>query len=244
MAKIHLTCAQCGAQFKISGARGTHRIYCGSECRSSGQAELRKKRKLQASQCSVDGCELPSRSLGAGLCEAHYMRHRRNGHLSLMSEVSPPEDVVTHSHGYLLEYRPGHWLADRLSGNRVYQHRRVFFDAHGEGPFNCNWCGVHVSWSDMHVDHLNAIRDDNRLENLVSSCAKCNQKRGHEKIGVTARQKSEAKIDWNGESLTAGQWAKRLGISRNSVRWRLNNGWPQERALTEGRGKSGPRSSR
>lgn len=171
------------------------------------------------------------------------MRQRRNGHLSLMAEVSPPEDVITHSHGYLLEYRPDHWLADRLSGNRVYQHRRVFFDAHGEGPFNCNWCGIQVSWSDMHVDHLNAVRDDNRLENLVSSCAKCNQKRGNEKMRVTARQKSKAKIDWNGESLTAGQWAKRLGIGRNSVRWRLNNGWPKERALTEGRGKFGPMSS-
>ncbi|KZY53136.1 hypothetical protein A3734_16805 [Sulfitobacter sp. HI0054] len=123
---------------------------------------------------------------------------RRNGHVQLKLEVSPPKEEIDHSHGYILEYAPGHWHALRTGNSRVYQHRRVYFDEYGEGPFDCHWCGTCVTWDDMHVDHVNAVKDDNRLENLVASCAECNQKRGKEKMRNTAREsvKGQGHLEW------------------------------------------------
>lgn len=40
------------------------------------------------------------------------------------------------------------------------------------------------------------------------------------------------KIDFNGDRLTIGQWAERIGIRRESLRDRLETGWSIERALT------------
>lgn len=40
-------------------------------------------------------------------------------------------------------------------------------------------------------------------------------------------------VEWNGESLTVEQWARRTGISGATIRSRLEKGWPVERALTE-----------
>jgi hypothetical protein len=48
-------------------------------------------------------------------------------------------------------------------------------------------------------------------------------------------------ISFNGETLNLTQWAKKLGIGVNSIRYRLNAGWPIEDALTlsrRGRGMS------
>lgn len=241
MATRILTCVECDSQFTVEVRRGkTHAKYCSKQCASSASERARKLRLAQCGQCSVDGCQSPITRIGAGLCEKHYMRLRRNGHLLTVLEETPPPATIEHSHGYLLEYAPSHPLK-KAGGNRVYQHRKVFYDTHGDGPFDCHWCGIQVTWQDMHVDHLNAVRDDNRIDNLVASCAKCNQARGHESGKATHRAKSKAAIEFNGERLTAGEWAERLGVSRNSITWRLNNGWSIDRALTQGRGKFGPK---
>jgi hypothetical protein len=47
-------------------------------------------------------------------------------------------------------------------------------------------------------------------------------------------------VTFNGETLTLNEWAARLGISGVSLKWRLNNGWSLDMALTEPRGISGP----
>lgn len=39
-------------------------------------------------------------------------------------------------------------------------------------------------------------------------------------------------IAFNGESLTLGEWAERIGIARESLRDRFDGGWSIERALT------------
>lgn len=51
------------------------------------------------------------------------------------------------------------------------------------------------------------------------------------------------RITFNGESLTAHEWASRIGIRPGTLHERLSAGWPLERALSEGkcpRGPSGP----
>lgn len=62
----------------------------------------------------------------------------------------------------------------------VQEHRKVLFDAVGPGPHRCYWgCGRDdLIWSGadgVNVDHLNGVKDDNRLDNLVVSCKRCNR---------------------------------------------------------------------
>ena len=40
------------------------------------------------------------------------------------------------------------------------------------------------------------------------------------------------RISYNGETLTLPQWAQRLGLSRESLRDRLDSGWSIEKAVT------------
>jgi hypothetical protein len=41
------------------------------------------------------------------------------------------------------------------------------------------------------------------------------------------------RVAFQGETLTATQWARRFGLRPQVVRWRLHRGWPIERALAE-----------
>lgn len=243
MASRMATCPECGMQFSYEVGRGNDRKYCGPACASKRRLRRFKARMAKAAECEVDGCFCRIRSPGSTLCEKHYMRNRRRGTVRKAREVSPPKPELPHSGGYVLEYMPEHILWGETKG-RLYQHRRVFFDRYGKGPFDCHWCGQQVSWNTMHVDHVNAIRDDNRIENLVPSCPLCNQKRGHEKMKATRRKRSATRIEWNGESLCVSEWAERLNISATSVKWRMSKGWPIERIVTEPRGRFGPRSDR
>lgn len=186
-------------------------------------------------QCSVEGCGMEANRKGARLCEKHYMRQRRNGNTK--SQYERAEEFSAHSGGYLLAKAKGHPLS--LGGMRAYAHRVAFHEANGEGPFSCYWCGVGVSWADMHVDHLDDDKHNNDPKNLVASCPVCNMQRGHHKQVATNRAKTG--IEFNGEKLTANEWAARIGISRMALLYRLKNGWPLERALTEGRGVTGPK---
>lgn len=239
MADRQATCPHCGMQFTYGSGRGQKRTYCGVACMREAGAEHRKATVADRPTCSMDGCTRHCRSSVSEYCEAHYYRLRRNGTMALKLDENPPPKEAGHSDGYVLEYAPGHPLKKR-NVSRVYQHRRVYYDEHGEGPFDCHWCGCTVTWDDMHVDHVNAVRDDNRPSNLVASCASCNIERGRPASIAAAREKAK-RYTMNGETLTVRQWAERLGISNTSIIWRLKNGWPLGRALTEGRGNTGPK---
>ena len=243
MASCIAICPECGAQFAYELGRGSDRKYCGPVCASRLRHRGLKAGLAQAAECEVEGCSSRIRSPGATLCEKHYMRKRRRGTVKKAVEVNPPKPELPHSSGYVLEYMPDHPLWGETN-RRLYQHRRVFFDSYGKGPFNCHWCGQQVAWIGMHVDHVNAVRDDNRIENLVPSCPPCNKERGFEKIKATQRKRSTVRIEWKGESLCIAEWAERLGISAQSVKWRMSRGWPVERIVTEPRGRFGPRSER
>jgi hypothetical protein len=108
----------------------------------------------------------------------HYHRAYRHG---------DPHKVATtirtsNGRRYRTAYRPAHPLASKHGV--VYVHRMVLFDTIGPGSHDCHWCGKDLDWLPkgderaIHVDHLNNVGDDNRPENLVPSCAYCNQTRG------------------------------------------------------------------
>lgn len=78
--------------------------------------------------------------------------------------------------GYKLIYVKGHPLA--MSLGRIYEHRYVLYEAIGEGPHPCHWCGTLLDWGrELHVDHLDDDRLNNDLGNLVVSCRQCNRDR-------------------------------------------------------------------
>ena len=190
--------------------------------------------------CSVAGCGERVRTSGSEYCEMHYMRHRRNGHLGL-KQVS---DLSMHSHGYLMVYAPMHPLATRQGRCREYQHRVVYFNQYGEGPFLCHWCAKVVTWSDMHVDHVNDIKSDNRIENLVASCPRCNTWRNKDKNLDSLRKSIGRHVTHDGETKTISEWARRIGISRSALIFRLKRGWPLDVALNKSRGIFGPAGHR
>lgn len=187
--------------------------------------------------CVVDGCQNNTRSSGSPYCEKHYGRIRRRGTTSKYI----PTKKRQHKGGYLLVYRPDHSLTQRHTGSYEYEHRIIFYDKHGEGPFKCHWCKKEVSWDYMHIDHLNNKTDDNRHENLAASCPICNQQRGHHKATITIRDVHGRWIEHKGQRKMLSEWAKEIGITRASLAWRLGSGWTLDRALTETRGKYGPK---
>lgn len=243
-------CAGCGVAMDHQHGRGKATKYCSESCRAAGVARTRQARTY--SDCSVDGCCKPATRKAVVMCETHYYRQRRTGMTSLRpvvlsntvkasAERRVIAETVEHSHGYLMSYAPEHPLS-RGVHPRVYQHRVVYYEHHGAGPFKCNWCERPVTWEGMHVDHVDDDKQNNDISNLVASCPTCNQARGHWKIKLFHRQRTGIRI---GERVhTLNEWAAIAGISRNAIQSRLAKGWTEERAVFEPRGKFGPASKR
>lgn len=201
--------------------------------------------KRDGGKCSVLDCNKNARSGIALYCEMHYYRVRRNGTTGLMPDHLRKRrrrvygETSPHSGGYVLIYVPGHPM---VIGRRSteYQHRIVFYDAHGQGPFNCHWCGKSLSWATVTIDHMNEIKSDNRIRNLVPACLTCNQARGLPKM--RHKQRSQGRLlTLDGQTKCLYEWASQIGISHQSLHVRIRNGWPIRRALTEGRGRFGPK---
>lgn len=205
-------------------------------CRAAGLRSVTDA-KVRYEKCSAPDCSDRVRSVGTPYCEMHYGRLRRSGTLGLRHVP----DRRGHSHGYVLLYAPNHALR-RASHPYVYEHRVVYHDVHGDGPFRCHWCAAEVTWDMMHIDHVNGVKDDNQPGNLVASCAICNQQRGKEKMRRTMCERHGVWLEFNGERRILKDWARLLGITDVSLRGRLVRGWPLERALTEPRGQAGPRA--
>lgn len=189
--------------------------------------------------CSVEGCGRDANRRGPGLCERHYYHKRRTGSPKPRAPRARQEQY-SDKHGYTHVYPPqGHPLS---KGTRaVLQHRLLFFDAHGAGPHPCHWCGIYVEWSKLHVDHLNDMPGDNAPANLLPSCPGCNIARARRRSRVTMRERYEHRLAFDGQEMALSEWAARLGITTTSMRIRLAKGWPLERALTEPRGRFGPK---
>lgn len=201
-----------------------------------GDPHVTKLPKPNSGVCEAPGCDLKPRSNVSPYCEMHYMRLRRGG--TLEKRLTAQERIV-HSGGYIIVRKPEHPLSDK--GGRVYEHRFVFYEAYGEGPFKCHVCGAQQTWATMHIDHLNDNRADNKIENLAAACPVCNQARG--------RHKSKASHRANGRQLTVGtqtkcvsEWAEEAGISRTSLMLRLRNGWAPSIAVSAPAGTSGPKT--
>lgn len=207
-------------------------------CAEAGLMNARAA-KLHYEICVVINCSLLVRSIGSPYCEKHYARLRRNG---TTERINKARGRYYSTNGYTRIHVPDHPLLQKHgpSGSYEYEHRVIYYNANGEGPFECYWCGNQLRWETMHIDHLNNDKQDNRLENLKPSCPRCNQKRGVNKMKTAMRNKGR-QLQFNGRKMCMSEWAREIGITPASLRARLNSGWLLERALVEPRGKTGPR---
>lgn len=109
----------------------------------------------------------------------HYHRAYRHG--SPEAHQSVVLGDVRKRPGYRSVSQPDHPLAG--PSGRVYVHRVVLYARIGDGEHRCHWCATPVRWSltpgedYLQVDHLNGDHYDNRSENLVPACRRCNHTR-------------------------------------------------------------------
>lgn len=198
--------------------------------------------------CSAPGCAKQCRSSGSAYCETHYYRVRRTG---TFADRPKREKIPTFKpekiHDYFQQRTPkayvslsvkGHPLANPVTGH-IYQHRYVYHAFHGDGPFKCHWCATAITWGSLHIDHLNEVKCDNRIENLVASCGPCNIRRGGPKSKAKRDETVGRFITCHGKRQTVSDWSRETGLSPSAIRWRMERGWPTEKLLSP-RGKTGP----
>lgn len=126
--------------------------------------------------------------------------------------------------GYRLVRNPDHPLANRWG--YVPEHRAVLFDAIGDGPHPCNWCGRTLAWRDkrisykINVDHVDTDRLNNDRANLVPACMECNTRRGVNEPGLKELAAEIAAMDSPAAPevlLALGQWMDTGSFRRTSL---------------------------
>lgn len=87
----------------------------------------------------------------------------------------------------------------------VYEHVRIAYDYYGEGPHNCEYCGVEIQWLfgirryrelgiyKVTVHHVNFDTTDNHIDNLKLTCSGCNSKRLSKGMSFKEKQQKAAK---------------------------------------------------
>lgn len=184
--------------------------------------------------CRIDGCEKEGRGNGEDICGMHYHRFYRFGTYELTAK--PAKQRYITSNGYIKVHKPGHPLSD--STRYVFEHRFIYHEKYGEGPFNCYWCEKIVTWDMLNIDHLDEDTQNNNLDNIKATCPGCNTSRGIEKKLDNWREKHG--IEFNGVIKTKAEWARSIGITPEALCTRLQL-WSLEEALTRPKGNSGPK---
>lgn len=92
---------------------------------------------------------------------------------------------------------------------REYLHRLIFAAVHGPIP------------AGMDINHINGIKDDNRIENLELATRSQNVKHAYENGLHPGRKVLDAEqvrqIAETRDSVTGNEWARRLGVSPSTV---------------------------
>lgn len=100
--------------------------------------------------------------------------------------------------------------------------------------------GRGISVCDRWSDYQNFLADMGRRPPHCSSIDRIDNDGNYEPGNcrwATAKQQTSNRgisrlITWRGEVDTLGSWAKRCGLSSNALRYRVENNWPLEEAMT------------
>lgn len=169
-------CIGCSTEFEFDCQRGSKKTYCSDFCRRNA----RHSRAISKPLCVVENCK-NHRQYSSGLCNSCYYRKRNTG----TTERRVFTYRVLRPGGYVVlggSEAKNHPLS---TGGMLFEHRKVLYDAIGEGPHSCFWCGESVRWikskcvkGSLVPDHLDGNKQNNDPGNLVPSCNKCNSLRG------------------------------------------------------------------
>lgn len=177
-------CEVCAAEFSYDISRGADRRICSDFCRGKKRHANRKARPL----CSVEGCINPRDYANPAVCNSCYCRIRRTG--TVVKRTWAYRSLG--SNGYVRLFDNTHPLA--VNGY-VYEHRKVLYDAIGQGPHPCHWCSTPVDWikgkcfkGSLVPDHLDNVKTNNVSANLVPACNQCNTLRGQFMAWVSSHQ--------------------------------------------------------
>lgn len=160
-------------------------------------------------KCKIDGCDRECMYQAQQVCQKHYFRFMRYGTYDLT--MKPRKKKRDHSAGYVCIFMPEHPLAN--SRGDVYEHRVVLYEKYGEKIPPCEICGALTTWSsrNTHVDHINEIKNDNRVDNLRILCNSCNVRRANKPENYINKPHTHT-FTVGDLSLTATQWARVDGV--------------------------------
>lgn len=167
-------------------------------------------RVMKVMKCKIDGCERDAMYQKDQVCQKHYFRFMRYGTYELT--MKPRKEKRFHSAGYVCLFMPEHPLAN--SSGEVYEHRKVMYDKYGDDIPNCEICGAETNWSsrNTHIDHINEVKDDNRISNLRFLCNGCNVRRSNKQENYINKEHTTT-ITIDGVSGTAQWWSRQDGVN-------------------------------
>lgn len=164
-------------------------VYALGRCRPHYRRFKYQQGKLQPGrECSVPACG--RRHAARGLCAGHLYRLQTRGDVQADTPLAARRawgEPWVGGGGYLYTRAHGHPIAG-LRG-QVLVHRLVLWDKLGGHDAPCAYCGRPLLWlpaggwndpAQLHADHVNAVKLDNRPANLVPSCNPCNASRGRQ----------------------------------------------------------------
>ena len=176
--------------------------------------------------CCVNECGREARYKEAALCQKHYFRLRRNGHVDLVREAQPR---IEDERGYQFLHLPDHPL---ITGRQVYvaEHRVVLYAAIGPGPMFCEMCGKWMTWKTCQADHIDENPRNNERSNLRPLCRRCNTQRS---MPAPVEWSRTHAIEFEGVRQTPAEWARdpRVKVCGRQIIMRKKAGMTDEQAL-------------
>ena len=115
---------------------------------------------------------------------------------------------------------------------RCYKPKAVNYQRYGgKGIAVCeewrNSCAAFYQWAlaNGYDDHLELDRKETGSSYSPGNCRWVTSIQNQNNRGNNKR------YEFNGESLTASEWSRRVGIHRSAIKARLNRGWPMHEVL-------------
>ena len=172
-------------------------------------------------KCKVDECGRDAMYIEKELCQKHYFRIMRNGHVNLLLSterekgIRNRKDFFITPNGYKRVYSYNHPLARK---HWVFEHRFLIYQKYGEALPSCELCGKSTNWKTCHIDHKDKNTLNNDLSNLRPLCRPCN-------TGRTERS-NIPRYEYLGKMMTVTQLAKIDGcqVCRAHLKRRIDAG--------------------